>query len=281
LLVLGAGATLALLAGPAGAVASSPTYVALGDSYPAGPGTGEPAPERPADCVVGSGGYPYLVAAALGLSLQNVTCSGASRLDFTGAQHEDQPPQFGALSAATEVVTVSMGGNDNGLYSGIVSTCTHTDEGHGGVRTPFCKKQIASAANSAIKGDTGPYTEALAQIRVLAPDAKVFVVGYPDFFPRTGSCYATLPWTAGDDHWASSVNKKLDAELRHAAQADRYTCVDTYAASAGHDPCQPLGTRWIEPLIAPADGVTLHPNGLGHEHFALLVEQAMRAAGVP
>ena len=84
-----------------------------------------------------------------------------------------------------------------------------------------------------------------------------------------------------NDHWASTVNKKLDAILKHAARADGYTYVDTYAASAGHDPCQPLGTRWTEPLIGPADGVSLHPNGLGHEHVAPRVEQAMHAAGIP
>jgi hypothetical protein len=174
-----------------------------------------------------------------------------------------------------------MGGNDNNLYAALVSTCTEADAGHAGARTAFCKKEAASAVGAALAGDAAPYTQALAQIHMLAPNAKVFVVGYLDFFPRTGSCYATLPWTAGDDHWVSTVNKKLDAMLKHAAHADHYTYVDTYAATAGHDPCQPLGVRWVEPLIEPADGVSLHPNALGHEHVALLLEQAMRAAGIP
>ncbi len=272
---------LALFALPPGALASPVSYVAMGDSFPAGPGTGAQAPGTAPECGVGIGSYPYLVAAALGLSLDDATCSGASRLNFTGSQYDDQPPQFQALSALTEVVSVSMGGNDNNLYAALVSTCTQADAGHAGVRTAFCKKQAAVAVKAALTGDAAPYTEALAQIRLLAPNAKVFVVGYPDFFPRTGSCYAALPWTSGDDHWVSTVNQKLDAMLKHAAHADGYRYVDTYSASIGHGPCEPLGTRWIEPLNAPADGVSLHPNALGHEHVALLLEQAMHAAGIP
>ena len=277
----GAVLALALLAVPHGAFASGISYVAMGDSFPAGPGTGAQIPGTVPECGADTGSYPYLAAAALGLSLDDVACSGASRLNFTSPQYAAQPPQFEALSAATEVVSVSMGGNDNNLYASVVSICTQADAGHAGVRTPFCKQQIASAVNAAIKGDAAPYTQALAQIRVLAPNAKVFVVGYPDIWPRTGSCYATLPWTSGDDHWASTVVKKLDGIVKRAAHADGYRYVDTYAASAGHDPCEPLGTRWIEPLNAPADGVSLHPNVLGHEQVALLLEQAMRAAGIP
>ena len=68
--------------------------------------------------------------------------------------------------------------------------------------------------------------------------------------------------------------------VERAAHADHFTFVETYAPTAGHGPCEPLGTRWIEPLDDPADGVSLHPNALGHEHIALLVEQAMRNADV-
>ncbi len=281
-MAVGAGATVALasLAVPAGVFANPVSYVAMGDSFPAGPGTGEAGPGTAPECRVGTGGYPYLVAVALELSLVNATCSGASRLNFTGAQYSDQPPQYDALNAATEVVSVSMGGNDNGLYSALVSNCTQDDAGHAAARTPYCKKQLGSAVDAAIKEDAAPYTEALAGIRELAPNAKVFVVGYPDFFPHTGSCPGALPWTSGDDHWTSAVVKKLDKMVEHAAHFNHFTFVETYAASAGHGPCEPLGTRWIEPLNEPVDGVSLHPNALGHEHVALLVEQAMRAAGV-
>ena len=282
LFAISAGATLALalLAVPTGGLANGVSYVAMGDSFPAGPGTGAAVVGPGHECLADAGGYPNLVAAALGLSLQNTTCSGATRLNFTSAQYGDQPAQFESLGPATEVVSVSMGGNDNNLYATLVSTCTQDDAGHAGVSAPLCKKQIGSTMNSKIKEDAAPYTQALGQIHLLAPNAKVFVVGYPDYFPRSGSCYVALPWTAGDVHWASALNKKLDAMIKRAAHADHYTYVDTYASFAGHDLCQPLGTRWVEPLIGPADGVALHPNGLGHEHVALILEQAMRDAGI-
>ncbi|WP_216074289.1 hypothetical protein, partial [Acinetobacter baumannii] len=69
-----------LLTTPTAAVAAPPTeglqYVALGDSYAAGygilPSTGLPVP----GCDQGQQNYPHQVAAALGLQLTDVTCTG-------------------------------------------------------------------------------------------------------------------------------------------------------------------------------------------------------------
>jgi hypothetical protein len=39
--------------------------------------------------------------------------------------------------------------------------------------------------------------------------------------------------------------------------------IDIYAASVGHDACQPPGLRWIEPLVPAGPAAPVHPNLIG------------------
>src|ERR1035438_5608666 len=100
---------------PAAASAGGPVYVSLGDSFTSGPlipnqhGT-------PADCLRSSHNYPSLVAAAIGASsFTDVSCSGATTADIIAPQSVilgTNPPELNALSPATTVVTLGIGGND-------------------------------------------------------------------------------------------------------------------------------------------------------------------------
>jgi hypothetical protein len=38
--------------------------------------------------------------------------------------------------------------------------------------------------------------------------------------------------------------------------------------SDGHDACQPLGVRWIEPVLQGTNAVVVHPNALGEQQMA-------------
>ena len=56
----------------------TPQYVALGSSYAAGIGLGKRAPGSPVACFRSVNDYPQQLARILGLSLVDVTCSGAT-----------------------------------------------------------------------------------------------------------------------------------------------------------------------------------------------------------
>ena len=113
-----AAATTAGMLVPAAAQAdSAPSYVALGDSYTSGPLILPLSPTAPLDCFQSAANYPHLTAAGLGLPLTDVSCSGADVSDMTGSQHDDQGPQFGALTASTGVVTLGIGGYINWTYN--------------------------------------------------------------------------------------------------------------------------------------------------------------------
>src|SRR6266508_6629205 len=75
-----------LLPGTADARKPPQSYVALGDSYTAGPVI--PVQQNdPAGCLRSDHNYPHLVASALGISdFKDARCSGAETSDMTASQ---------------------------------------------------------------------------------------------------------------------------------------------------------------------------------------------------
>jgi hypothetical protein len=238
----------------------------------------------PFGCGQSVANYPHLVASALGLSLTDRSCGGAATENF---EHEqvlgfppNNPPQFNALSASTNVVTVSMGGNDGGLFAKIVGGCNFFDKGKPNVGTP-CKEHLEGAVK-AIREFFQPLQEAaMAKIHVLAPNAKVFVVGYPDITPADGYCPNAMPWTTGDMRWfRNEVQIPGNETLKREAQNTGAVYVNTFTNSIGHDVCERPGVRWIEPFEGSLTGVPVHPNAMGEEQDALQVEKVMVQNGV-
>jgi lysophospholipase L1-like esterase len=263
---------------PSTAGAAEPlSYVALGDSYTSG--VGIPPQSGVADCGQSGVDYPHLTAEAEGLALTDVSCAGASTANMTVAQYLDQPPQLDALTPTTDLVTISIGGNDNNFYASTIQYCTWQDmEDAANIGAP-CKKHYGHTLANQILADGAAIGQAIAQIHVRSPNAKVFVIGYPDLLPRQGSCWASLPWTSGDYHFFDGLERDFNSVFKTQAQVHGATFVDTYKASVGHDICQPVGTRWMEPLYG-ASGAALHPNASGERHQALAVELAMTKAGI-
>ena len=55
------------------------------------------------------------------------------------------------------------------------------------------------------------------------------------------------------------------------------TYVNMNAVSTGHDACQPIGVRWIEPVLHTTNPVVVHPNALGEANMAA---QTIRVLGL-
>ena len=265
---------------PPAAHASGPSYVALGDSYTAGPlipvQTGSPA-----GCLRSTSDYPALTAAAIGASsFTNISCSGATTADLTGPQSVlggTNPPQLSALNPGTSAVTLQMGGNDIGFIS-IVETCATES-----LTNPFgspCKDHYTAGGTDqlarAIANLAPVIASDLRQIHALAPAARVFLVGYPDILPNTGyGCWPFVPIAFGDVPYLRGVENELNAMLASEAAANGATFVNTYTDSIGHDVCQPSGTRWTEGLIPTSPAAPFHPNQLGEQHMAAQVISAI------
>ncbi len=340
-LVLGGGA----LGGAAAAVAvaaaapspdDSPagkSYVALGDSYSAGfgltPYGDEPAP----GCFQADQNYPHLVAESLGLVLDDRTCSGAVTANIrdtpqptiTGAG--TAPVQSDALSADTDIVTVTIGGNDLG-FADVAQTCV-AESAQGpllldvlGADLPNCKQFYASVVDG-IELDRLKYLldntvtpaldETFALIREKAPNAEVFVIGYPAITPDAanqpaGGCFSSplgtgpnpfeppfpanaFPFTEVDTLYLHGTEARLDAAIGASAEAHGAHYISTLPLTQTHSACAPDGEAFISGITLSSTGGTptpdpglfvalgaLHPNEAGVGFLAEQVSQAVTEA---
>jgi lysophospholipase L1-like esterase len=269
------------LVAAAHADAATGPYVALGDSYTAGPLVPTPT-GSPILCGRSTNDYPADVARAINpSSFVNASCSGATTVNMTQSQSlgggiQTAPPQFNALNANDSLVTVGIGGNDAGLIS-VAEECTALD-----ILWPFgdrCKSHYQSGATdtevAAVNATEPKVAQVIQQIHVLAPHAQVLVVGYPDGLPQNGSnCYPDVPFSSADVTWFNSIEIDLNGVLRQAAQANGATYVDTFSSSIGHDACQG-SNAWVNGLLPTSAAYPLHPNQTGESNMARQVEGAL------
>jgi lysophospholipase L1-like esterase len=218
--------------------AEYPTYVALGDSYTSAPLVPETDPQD--GCLRSSGNYPSLVAAELeGTVLTDVSCAGADSLSLVGVQRTfdggAQPPQLQAVTEDTSLVTISIGGNDFGLFSSLVGGCAQVAQ-QDPAGSP-CADLAADQAPEALTKIRERVASAVEGIRGRAPDARILVVGYPQIVPQGDRSCPGLPIAEGDLPFARTVNQGLAEALAGAARKAGVEYVDVYAATEGHDIC--------------------------------------------
>ncbi len=118
---------------------------------------------------------------------------------------------------------------------------------------------------------------ALGAVRAKAPQASMAILGYPWITPATGGCFLKLPIARGDVPYVRGIQATLNDAVRRAAAATGATYVDLSAVSNGHDACQPIGVRWVEPVLQGTNPVVVHPNALGEAQMAA---QAMTVLGL-
>jgi lysophospholipase L1-like esterase len=263
--------------------------VALGDSYAAGLGIPGRAGAT-AGCGQSGGSYPYLVARSLRLGLTDMSCSSATIASLSAAQTiggGTNPAQLSAVSSATTLVTLGIGGNDVG-WTSVIARCAEMDlipvliPGRAASGLTPCKGYYTSHGTDQLRrrisGVAGPLAETLRRIRDRAPRARVYVVGYPDLLPASGGgCGNTLGITKGDIAFLDSEELRLNGMLRQVALAAGDGYIDTYTPSEGHGACSPAASRWIEPLLPNALAAPLHPNAVGERGMAAAIIGAVRA----
>lgn len=281
-------------------------YVALGDSYSAGFGlepysTTTPFAGDPNGCYQSQDDYPSRVAASLGLSITDRTCSGAvtANIGYPAGVTFTNPPaaqplpalatgdelqvtlagltvpelQKAGLSASTDVVTVGIGGNDLG-FSHIAEACIRTGVDPTsepvylalelGISVPNCADYFGDPTTYPTADLFTRMTDAVAPridgvldaIADLAPNAQVFVVGYPMVTPAdaTDACFTapttpnSVPFSGTDLQFIHSVEIALDGALQAGAEAHGFHFVTSWASSANNTLCST--DPWIWGLTA-------------------------------
>lgn len=240
-------------------------YVALGDSYSAGPLIPQQRPDSIV-CVKSTNNYPAFLATYLELPLYtDVTCSGAETSDMRERQDTIVPgpapaPQLDALTPTTDLVTLGIGGNDYGLFGSMISKCeeVRSQDPDGAP----CRDYYTVDGVDTKKRDAALIEERVAEvvreIVVRSPEADVFVLGYPRLLPEQGTC-PEVPFAAGDYAWGNEVEQILNDSIRGAAEANGATYVDLYPASLGHDACAGEDA-WINGSeVKPLEAANFHP----------------------
>lgn len=249
-------AASAILAGGAAPAAAAPkqplSYVALGDSYASGFGAGS--------YVNGCGQSPLGLPGILDGKKQvqlvaDATCAGAKAATEPGGAL-DLPEQVarvaaaGALSPATDLVTLSAGGNDVG-FGEIAGACATQS-------TAVCAQVIAGKNATALPALDRNLDTLFDSIDAAAPNATVAVTGYPHLFsPEFGvpviPVASQTAFNAGTD--------ALNAVIRKQAEAHGYTFVDLVQKFDGHGLGSP--SPWITFRAGAVDN--LHPTAEGYK----------------
>ena len=237
-------------------VSSTIDYVAMGDSFSAGPFIGTMRTD-PEGCARSRDNYPAFLADWLDVaSYTDVTCSAATTADlyapmtlFNGGT---TIPQIDAVSADTDLVTIGMGGNDFGIYDSLI-TC----------QKPGLSVCPVEQLRTDARKVAGRIEQAVRRITKVAPDAQVYVVGYPDILPTQGTCKA-VGASADVLGPVTGVAGLLNASLRRGAEAAGGAYVDIESVSEGHDVCA-KGRAWVNgPRFRAGIAAPFHPkiNGM-------------------
>lgn len=239
---LAATAAFALLPAAAAHAEFDPVrYVALGDSYSSGTGTGhyfDPACRRSARA------YPQLLADGLNAEFTFEACSGARTADLLSTQ-------LGALDAETDIVTVTIGGNDIGWSDAITACITPLND---------CMDDIEAAEAKAQNELPGLLDGVYNAIADGAPKAEIQVLGYPRLFNGEDTCDAFGQISIAEQQRMNAGADLLSTVIEEAATAHGFTYVDVRDEFTGHEVCSQ--EPWLHGFTLT--DVPYHPKASGH-----------------
>ncbi|WP_169738330.1 GDSL-type esterase/lipase family protein [Patulibacter minatonensis] len=267
-------------------------YYALGDSYSAGTGVGQPYDDQP--CARSGRMWANLIPRDLVPVPQFIACSGAKteNVRLSGDGGVAQIPDIGGTQLdrvrvglrampGPALVTFSIGGND-ARFVPQFTRCVTGD----------CTKD-AETETALIRGEVRRNLDAtFAQVRQVAPGADVLVAGYPKLFTEAAvpldAVFATTLTQAERklaNVWATQVDEEVAAAARAAGLHPVTT--EVLAAFEGHgagsaapwintvqlvDPGTPIGLAPTLPATA-----SIHPNVPGNQAYADVMTAALRA----
>ncbi len=242
-------ATGALGASAASAAPRQPVvYDALGDSYASGYGV----PPYSA-CGQSQAAYAVQLDGRMRIRLDDfAACAGARTTDVA-----DQLP---ALDADTDLVTLTIGGNDIG-WGTAVGACLGYDDATCAYALGLSRAAIATQL-------PGLLDAVYSAVADRAPNAHVVVTGYPRLFsPEYGSY---LEASVAEQQALNEGADQLDAVIAQAAAAHGFQFVDVRARFDGHGVNSPQ--PWI---TGPTDPAAFHPNAHGYRAYTAALTAAI------
>jgi len=232
-----------MIAAPASAAAVS--YVALGDSYSSGVGAGSYYSSG-GSCDRSANAYSALWdQASSPASYTSVACSGATTSTVISSQ-------IPALSSATTLVSITVGGNDVG-FSSVMETCVLES-------TSPCVSAVDAAENEISSSLPGELDNVLNAISAAAPNARVVVLDYPDLYDLSPSS-GCIGLSTTDRTDLNQGADELDAQIQAAAQRHGDVFADVRSAFGGHEICD--SDSWLHSVNWLDISESYHPTASG------------------
>lgn len=244
-------APVALGVTPAVAAPAQPVvYDALGDSY----GSGYGVPPYGA-CGRSQSAYGVQLDGRMRIDLDDfVACAGATTGSLVAGG------QLDALDADTDLVTISIGGNDIG-WSTAVGACLGGSDAQCAGALGLTRTAVTTVLPALLDS-------VYAQVAARAPGAHVVVTGYPRLFsPEYGPFLrASVAEQVALNDGADLLNEVIAA----AAARHGFQFVDVTERFLDH------GVNAPEPwVLGPADPGRFHPNTQGYRAYTAAVTSAV------
>ena len=220
----------------------STRYVALGDSFAAGMGGGEEAGK----CRLSPNSYPDDFAHEAGVELVvNAACAGATTTDLL--KH-----QLLAIDDRTDLITVSIGGNDLGVAA-IAADCAAG-------KAVACRNELSSAL-SLLNVLPDRLDTAFSAIAQAAPNARIVVTGYALMYDASNPDAKDFGTAAAINAATIGLNQTIDdavEEQRERGVPMMFVGVDFL----GHG----IGTK--SPWLNVSGVNAFHPTAAGYGEYA-------------
>lgn len=248
-------------------------YVAMGSSFASGPGVTQLADDRDPRCTRSNDNYARQVARSLTLELNDVSCGGATTQHVLKGWNE-LPPQIDAVTADTQLVTVTIGGNDVGyigqLFAGSCGTDAASTDASKAVCAGFrARAGSAPTASQPVVSEEAKWSLAEAGLSAIAaevlrrsPRARLVFVEYLTVVPNGKSCDA-IPLSAAAKQQGRDTAARLSRMTEEVALKSGAKFLPVARLSQRHHAC--AKNPWVTGFVPaiPASGkpfVPYHPN---------------------
>jgi len=245
-------------------------YVAMGDSYSSGNGTGD---YYESNCYRSYQAYGPLIDPDIPGTFSHPACSGARTNHIDLDSQNGFPKQIDLLGPNTDYVTLTIGGND----AGFVDALTNCAIPFGG-----CADSGGSLddAQDFIRDDLPALLDRnYAAIRAQAPNAVITVLGYPRIFKPDTTCI--LVFSQAEVNKANVTADLMNDVMRQRVQAagPGFAFVDARTAWIGHGACD--SANWINEFSISDTVGSFHPTANGYVAYAGMAKATLLAQRRP
>lgn len=239
-------------------------YVALGDSYSAmGSRTAETT--GPAECFRSADNYPSLVAQHEGVkNFVDATCSSAVTADILSTRAGSEGPieaQLESLTKDTDLVTISIGGNDIGFPD--IARCFQEARAAGeesDCASRFNRDEMTNSVNEML-------FSVYNSVQQRSPEAHIMVTGYMPLITDEGQCEDAAFISENDRGWAVGLTNEINGRIKGVSSEMQIPFIIPENAEE-HTVCAAPEQRWTDLTGAETGAYPMHPTARGQAAMA-------------